>query len=100
MSQQTLDDLTAEEFEQLLDDFIQRDDEEIPISTFFAALELIDREKRQQVIDVEGEIIAGELFLSLRKGATAPIEVRGNEILIDETRKIIIHLNANQDLIM
>ena len=95
MQQQTLDDLTAEEFEQLLDNFIQRDDEEMPISTFFAALELIDREKRQQIIDVTGEIIEGKLFLSLPKVSAALIEVRGNEILIDETRKIIIHLNAS-----
>jgi hypothetical protein len=51
MKEQILDYLTPDEFEQLLDDFIQRDDEEIPTSTFFAALELIDREKRQQIID-------------------------------------------------
>lgn len=95
MKEQTLDDFTSEEFEQLLDDFIHRDDEEVPTSTFFAALELIDREKRQQIIDVEGKIISGNLSLSLPKGTAAPIEVRGNEILIDGTRKIIIHLNAS-----
>ena len=67
----------------------------MPISTFFAVLELIDREKRQQVIDVEGEIIAGKLSLSLPKGTAAPIEVHGNEILIDGKRKIIIRLNAS-----
>ena len=69
MKGQTLDDLTSEEFEQLLDDFIQRNDEQIPVSTFFAALELIDREKRQQVIDVEGKIRAqnGSLKWTRRK---------------------------------
>ncbi|MBC8236163.1 hypothetical protein H8E77_41985 [bacterium] len=95
MQQQTLDDLTTEEFEKLLDNFIQRDDEEMPISTFFAALELIDREKRQQIIDVTGKLIEGKLFLSLPKEATTSIEVHNNEILIDENRKIIIHLNAS-----
>ena len=95
MQQQTLDDLTTEEFEQLLDNFIQRDDEEMPISPFFATLELIDREKRQQIIDVTGKLIEGKIFLSLPKEATASIEVHNNEILIDENRKIIIHLNAS-----
>ena len=63
MKGQTLDDLTSEEFEQLLDDFIQRDNEEIPASTFFAALELIDREKRQHLIpltDILGKDIKTE----------------------------------------
>ena len=44
--QRTLEDLTTEEFEQSLEDFIQRDDEEMPVSTFFEAFESIDHEKQ------------------------------------------------------
>ena len=40
---------SEEEFEKLLDDFIQRDNEEMPVSTFFAALESIDREKKKKL---------------------------------------------------
>lgn len=90
----TLEDLTTEEFEQLLDDFIEREDEEMGASTFFAALELIDKERRREIIDVEGEILDGKLVLSLSKEIPAWVEVHGNEILLDENRKIIVHLKT------
>lgn len=99
MEMQTLDDLTVEEFEQVLDNFIQRDADEMPVSTFFPALDLIDREKKQQLIDIEGKIIQGELFLSLPKGTVAGIEVNGNELRIDKTRKIVIHLDASKSVL-
>ena len=46
MTEKLLEEMSPEEFEQLMDDFITREQTEVSISTFFKALALIDRERQ------------------------------------------------------
>ena len=41
-----IEDMSPEEFEQALDDFISREQPEVPVSTFFETLALIDQQRQ------------------------------------------------------
>jgi hypothetical protein len=90
MSEKAWNDWTPEEFEALLDRFSERDDDDIPLSTFFATLAAIDRERREQVIELEWEVVAGELSLTGPPSAPLPVTVTGNEIVVDPHLRIAL----------
>lgn len=82
-------------FEEIMFSFIQRGFEEMPANTFFEALALLDEKEHEEVIEVEGEIVDGELFLSVPTTTIALIHVKDNTILLDK-RKIIVQLKSPQ----
>jgi hypothetical protein len=96
MTEKMLEELGAEELEQVLDDFITREVDELSMPTFFEAWEFLDRERRARmpVIVVRGEISEDdEVTLSLPEPVQAPVAVSGNELIVNGYR-IILKLKA------
>jgi len=97
MTEKLLENMPSEEFEQSLDDFITREQSEVPVSTFFEALALIDREKREaaRVIRLRTRIVDGQLVFSPPEAETA-ITVERNEIVLEDGRRILLEYAPNQ----
>ena len=68
--------------------------EKIPANTFFEALALLDEKEQEEVIEIEGEIVDGKLFLSVPTTTVAPIDAKDNVILLDK-RKIVVQLKSS-----
>lgn len=86
-----IEDYTPEEFEAVLNAFVEREIEDVPMDDFFAALAEIDR-RRQEVIQVQGRIVQGQLVFSLPRFAPPTVAVEGNQIILDQTRRIVVTL--------
>jgi len=92
----TPEDLTAEELEQIVMDFIARDGpgpSDLPADTFFVLWERFDAERRERVIELEQDIIGGEIVLSVASTSPANVEVKRNEIRLEDGRRIVLHLH-------
>ena len=91
-----LEELSTDELEQILDDFITREVDELSMPTFFEAWEFLDRERRDRmpIIVVQGEVSEDdEVILSLPEPVLAPVAVSGNELIVNDYR-IIFRLKA------
>ena len=55
-----IEDYTPDEFEAVLNAFVEREIEDVPMDDFFAALAEIDRRRRQEVVQVQGRIVQGQ----------------------------------------
>jgi len=97
MSEQTQipKDLSAEEWEQIVTDFIARDGPgpgDLPTDTFFALWERFEAERRAQVIELEQDIIDGEIVLSVAPTSPTLVQVERNEIRLEDGRRIVLRL--------
>jgi hypothetical protein len=97
MTEKLLEEMSPEEFEQVMDDFITREQTEVPVSTFFETLALIDREKREKarVIRLQTRIVDDKLVFS-PPGPEAAITVEGNEIVLEDGRRILLEFAPDQ----
>ncbi len=93
MKEKLLEDMSSDEFEQVLDDFIMREQTEVSVSTFFQALALIDREKQEtaRMIRLQTRIVDGKLVVSPPESEIA-IAVEGNKIMLEDGRRILLEL--------
>jgi len=83
------EDLSAEELEQLVADFVDRDGPglgDLPADTFFALWERFEAERRKQVIELEQDIIEGEIVLSVAPTSPEAVQVERNEIRLERGR--------------
>ncbi len=87
-----LEDYTPDEFEAVLNAFVEREIEDVPMDDFFAALAEIDRRRRQEVVQVQGRIVQGQLVFSLPRFAPPAVTVEGNQIILDQTHRIVVTL--------
>ena len=87
-----IEDYTPEEFEAVLNAFVEREIEDVPMDDFFVALAEIDRRRRQEVIQVQGRIVQGQLVFSPPHSAPSAVTVEGNQIILDQTRRIVVTL--------
>lgn len=99
MSETLLEDMSAEEFEQALDDFIAREQSEVPTSAFFEALAFLDRERGEQakMIRLRTRIVDGQIVFSQPEPGEA-ITVEGNEIVLEDGRRILLELASDETL--
>ena len=90
-----LDELSDEEFDQLIDNYIERSSHgynEMPMQIFFELLFENLAQPAQETIDVKLGINNGELDLRLPPGdEEAPILTRGNQILVGD-QLIVVNL--------
>ena len=96
---QTPDDLSAEEWDQIVTDFIARDSPgsgDLPTDTFFARWERFEAKRRTQVIELEQDIIGGEIVLSVAPTSPTLVQVERNEILLEDGRRIVLHLRRSR----
>lgn len=92
---QTPEDLAADELEQIVTDFIARDGPgpgDLPADTFFALWERFEAERRAQVIELEQDIIGGEIVLSVAPTSPDLVQVERNEIRLEDGRRIVLRL--------
>jgi hypothetical protein len=87
-----IEDYTRDEFEAVLNAFVEREIEDVPMDDFFAALAEIDRRRRQEVIQVQGRIVQGQLIFSLPRFAPLTVAVEGNQIILDRIHRIVVTL--------
>jgi hypothetical protein len=98
MTEKLLEEMSPEEFEQLMDDFITREQTEVPISTFFKALALIDRERQAaaRVIHLRTRVAGDRLVFFPPVGPEVSITVEGNEIVLEDGRRIVLELVSDR----
>ena len=87
MSERTFADLSGEEFDQLIEGFIERDDDRIELSTFLEAMAAIEAQSLQQVIELSGTFDHGNVVFD----SPAPLPVGRNEVTVGDT-KIVLKL--------
>lgn len=95
MKDKTLEQLTDEEFENVIENFISQEasgTDEIEVSTFFRLWDEIEKKRTLPTIEVEGNIVEGKLVLSLEKPALNVL-VSNNEIVTPYER-IIVRLSV------
>ena len=93
MSDNTPVEMTYEQFEAMIDDYIERSSREsgeMPTSAFFALLFEKMAARAQKTIKVHGHIVDGELVLSAPPTEQRVVQVHGNEILVDRWRIVVI----------
>jgi hypothetical protein len=87
MKAQTFDELSQEEFNQLIDGFIERGDDEMELSTFFTVMHELEAKRCSKVIELAGEIVNGQVVFD----TLSPVPVQPNEIYVGDT-KIVLKL--------
>ena len=95
----TPDDLPAEELEKAVTEFIARDGpgpDEMSSGTFLALWQRFEAERQSQVIELEQDILGGEVVLSVAPTSPVPVEVSGNEIRLDDGRRIVVRLRHSR----
>ena len=94
MDKRRVVDIEAHEFNQLLDEFIERETAEmgeIDAPLFYEAIERIyEPVKTPTTIELQAQVVDNELLLTLPT-AQATVDVHGNEIQINDLR-FVIHL--------
>jgi hypothetical protein len=96
MSEKLLTDMNNDEFQVLMDDYIARSarrDDAIPASTFLEVLFALFERRASNVVQLEGQIINGELVLT-PTGEAAPVQVQGNRILLGDLQ-VVVSLKDN-----
>lgn len=93
MTEKTLEQLTDEEFQSVIENFIEQGasgTDEMELSTFFRLWDDIEKQRPKPTIEVEGKVVAGKLVLSLPQPVWN-VSVRENEIVTPYER-IVVHL--------
>ena len=81
--------MSKKRFDQAFAQFIAQDEEPITASTFFQTLAEIERERAHKTIELQAEIVNGQLQFA----ASPELSVRGNEILLGQQR-IVVHVSG------
>jgi hypothetical protein len=101
MSKNLLEEMPAEAFERAMDDFITREQTGVLTSPFFQALALIDQEREKQavgrVVRMQTHVIGDRLVFAPTE-PESPVTVEGNEILLEDGRRIVLELVSDQSV--
>lgn len=98
MVRKLITELPAEQFEEAINRFIEREAggyDELEAETFFSLLEKIDQERKKEVLQVEGQIVDGQLHLVLHNSPLSDVAVHDNEIELPEV-KIVVRLKRTE----
>jgi hypothetical protein len=96
MPENNTQDLSFDEFERALDEFLEREAEgfdELPASTFFELMAKIEQERMENPIELEAEITDGNIHFALSNDAETSVTTRQNEIIV-EGRRILVRLKS------
>ena len=88
--------LPPEQFEEAINNFIEREAsgyDELEASAFFALLGKIDKERKKEVLEVEGQIVDGQLHFTLQNSSPSDVTVHKNEIELSDV-KIVVRLKG------
>lgn len=99
MSEQSITDMNYEQFESLVDGYIERSSNEfgeMPASSFFELLFEKMAERVTETIQLEGEIVDNQLVLHLPFDVETAVQVKGNQIVVGDHR-IMVKLKGSAD---
>jgi hypothetical protein len=98
MSDKLLEEMVPEEFEEMLETFISREEDEVEVSAFFEAWARIEAERRASAerIYLRGEIVGDRLIFAVPEGQSTGLQVRGNEIVLEDGRRIVLELKPEE----
>jgi len=91
MSEKQLTEMSYSEFQEVMDTYIirsARQDDAIPSPTFLELLFDTLSKRVKNVIQLQGQVVNGELVLAAPTGPKA-VQVRGNQILLGDWRVIV-----------
>ena len=91
MTEKTLEQLTDEEFQSVIENFIEQGasgTDEMCMSTFFRLWDDIEKKRPKPTIEVQGSIVAGKLVFSLPQ-PVLNVSVRENEIVTPYERIVV-----------
>jgi len=91
--QRTIENIPAEEFEQIVDRFIEQAaawDGALPAETFFEAWDVLTDE--ESPLEVQAVIVGNELLLETPP--ESPLTARGSRILLEDGRELVIRLRS------
>ena len=89
------EELSPEELERCVADFVVRDGPgpgDLAVEPFFALWARFEAERREHVIELEQDIIGGEIVLSVAPTSPDVVRVERNEIRLEDGRRIVLHL--------
>lgn len=97
MTEKALTEMNYDEFQSLIEGYIDRSVQaggEMPASSFFELL--FDRmvERVTEIIELEGEVVGNQLILRLPADQQTAVHVQDNEIVVGD-RRIIVRLKNN-----
>ena len=84
MTDKRLEDLSPDEFHEVMDDMLSDDFDKVTVTEFFGALAAMD-EAELEVIELTGYVEDGQLVLE----QSSPLPVAGNEIRVSDKRIVI-----------
>ena len=91
--QRTIENIPAEEFEQIVDRFIEQAaawDGDLPVETFFEAWDVLASEEAP--LEVQAVVVGNELLLETLP--ESPLTARGSHILLEDGRELVIRLRS------
>ena len=77
--------MTKKSWDEIFNNFIEREDDQITPEKFFGILEEISEAKIKRTIELKAKLTEGKLEFE----PTAEIVVKGNEILFGENRIVV-----------
>jgi|LakMenEpi03Aug12_release.lakeMendotaPanAssembly.Ray.scaffolds.fasta_scaffold386706_2 hypothetical protein len=89
MTEKLLTEMSYEEMEALIDQYIDRSSqqsEEMPANAFLALLAETIARRRAQTVEIEGRLINGRLVLLQPNTVNSGLYVQNNQIVIGEQR--------------
>jgi len=94
MTEKLLEEMSPEEFERVMGDFVTREQTEVPVSTFFETLASMDQEKRAaaRVIHLRTRVAGDRLVFFPPVESEDAITVEENEIMLEDGRRIVLEL--------
>jgi len=87
MAKQTLADLSEKEFDELIEGYIERGDDQMEMSTFFEVMAALEEKRASNVVELTGTFADGDVTFD----ATTPLPVDKNTIYVGDT-KIVLKL--------
>lgn len=94
MSEHRIKTMDFDEFQSVVDGFIERSSHEfgeMPASSFFELLFEKMAERVTETVEVEGEIVNNQLVLRLPADVETAVQVKDNEIILGD-RRIVVKL--------
>lgn len=98
MVERDLTEMTAEEFDALIDGYIERSsrrDDEVPAEAFLELLFETSVEQVQETIQLRADYVNGALQFDLPTDREATIQTRGNQILVGDKLIVVSLGNGN-----
>jgi hypothetical protein len=94
-----LEELSWGELERSVEEFIAADGpntEDLATDEFLALWKQFEEERRQRVVEVEGEIEGEDVHLTLAPSSVSGVEIEGHEIRLPDGTRIVFHFRSAQ----